>query len=526
MIFYSGYGSTSGTITSTGTVTGQYLDIRNVTAGGSAWNLSAITGGSGDLGKNSNITFTSATTQHWTNTAGGNWSTIGNWTSRVPLVQDTVVMDCAFGNNISVTMDTECLGGSIDWSGATWTGTLTWVPSTPNAHYCGGSITFKSGMLDLTSTCSITIYNSGTVYLDVVGITNIYWSFLLYGFGTGTLTLASAFTGVNTLYADYGTLDTGGYNVTCSEFGSSTSTAIYNLNNSNVTFVASTYYMAGTNTWNCGTSTVTFSASTFSWYLTSTLLTFYNVIFSGNVTIGLFSGTPVVACNKLTLTAGKSLTLYKGMTLTTNEFVAVGTGASKITIKSDTASTAANIVSAGSDIRTCDYVLWTDIECSGTGKWYGGANSGYLRTSGLYQSAWIKNYTKASSGSLPATDAELTDRLTICDNQEVSSLDTVYDVEGTVGANVIYLFKNKGDVKNVAFTVNWRGKSNYAPTSSTVYLQAYDRVTGGGTWVEIAHNDAAAANEDFTLTGSVTVNPSNYYDSAGIISCRVYQVGA
>lgn len=77
----------------------QHCDFQDIifNRGGGNVDLSAATGGSGDCGGNvmtggGALSFTPATTQTWNNSAGGNWSTAANWTSRVPLVQDTVVI--------------------------------------------------------------------------------------------------------------------------------------------------------------------------------------------------------------------------------------------------------------------------------------------------------------------------------------------------------------------------------------------------------------------------------------------------
>ena len=101
------------------------VDIRDITAAGTAnWNLSSITGGSGDCGGNTGITFSAPTTQSWVGgTTAGNWSDAARWTARVPLPQDNAVINLAFNSGIVITIDMPRIGKNVDFTGTTWTGT-------------------------------------------------------------------------------------------------------------------------------------------------------------------------------------------------------------------------------------------------------------------------------------------------------------------------------------------------------------------------------------------------------------------
>ena len=88
------------------------------------------------------------------------------------------------------------------------------------------------------------------------------------------------------------------------------------------------------------------------------------------------------------------------------------------------------------------------------------------------------------------------------------------------GRFAVFEFKNKS-TGNLAFTVTWIGKSDTAPTVSTVYLQIYNRTTT--LWETLTSNSAAAVDTNFTMTGTKTSNLTDYYDENGWISCRVYQ---
>lgn len=100
---FSGNIGTPRTITCNGTITASNVDFRDIIGAGTAnWDLSAITGGSGDCGGNSGITFTPAQTQYFKHTLGAvNWSDATKWFSnyertiqgRVPLPQDDAIFD-------------------------------------------------------------------------------------------------------------------------------------------------------------------------------------------------------------------------------------------------------------------------------------------------------------------------------------------------------------------------------------------------------------------------------------------------
>lgn len=101
------------------TVTASNVDIQDMLGAGSAsWNLSAITGNSGDCGGNTGITFTTPVTTDWQ--AGATWST-ATWSSRVPLPQDTATFTTA--GVATITQDMPRIG-SVDFSTSadkTWT---------------------------------------------------------------------------------------------------------------------------------------------------------------------------------------------------------------------------------------------------------------------------------------------------------------------------------------------------------------------------------------------------------------------
>ena len=118
-------------------------------AGAASWDLSAdLSSGSGDCGGNTgSFVFPISKTRHFVNTNGGTWSTETNWATStagpagatIPLCQDDVYLDTAFGTSKTITADLPRLGRNIDWTSATWTTALTWTNSQNQTLY--GSLT-------------------------------------------------------------------------------------------------------------------------------------------------------------------------------------------------------------------------------------------------------------------------------------------------------------------------------------------------------------------------------------------------
>lgn len=126
-----------------GTLSAAYLDIEGMTGAGTAnWNLSAITGGSGDCGGNTGITFTTPATQTWVGTTGGSWNTLAKWTSRIPLPQDDVVISSAFSAGQTITINMPRMGNNIDFTGTTGSPALS-LTQTSDVY---GNLTLATGM--------------------------------------------------------------------------------------------------------------------------------------------------------------------------------------------------------------------------------------------------------------------------------------------------------------------------------------------------------------------------------------------
>lgn len=233
-----------------------FMDIAG--AGAGDWDLSAITGLSGDCGGNSGIIFTTSATQTYDTTAG-NWSTAARWTSRVPLPQD----DVAFSTTaVAVAMDMPRVGKNVDFTN--YTGTLTWTTSLGQTFY--GSITLNSGMtLSFGNTVNYVLAGRGTHAFNPAGKlfngTNLSATVTAPG---GTYTLAGAYSTSGSTNVIAGTFTTNSYSLTTASFNMTGAIArTLNLGSSVVSLTQTSntvWTISGSNfTINPGTSNIVYS---------------------------------------------------------------------------------------------------------------------------------------------------------------------------------------------------------------------------------------------------------------------------
>jgi len=122
---------------------------------------------------------------------------------------------------------------------------------------------------------------------------------------------------------------------------------------------------------------------------------------------------------------------------------------------------------------------------------------------------------------LPANDDDLENLFTGQEYSDVHIEDDVYVAQSALSEYSIFEFKNKYTSSVEAPTGTWKGRTTLAPSTSTVYLQIYNRDTT--TWETLAFDNTTAANTKFTLIGTQYHNLSDYYDGSNWISWRVYQ---
>jgi hypothetical protein len=132
-----------------------------------------------------------------------------------------------------------------------------------------------------------------------------------------------------------------------------------------------------------------------------------------------------------------------------------------------------------------------------------------------------KEYSRKNPASLPSDDTVLA---TVYDATEITNVATDDGTRVEIFGGAAYLihqFKDHHTNSTDQISVSWNGQSVVAPTAKTVYLQVYNH--NSAAWETVASNSAAAANTDFTLSGTITANLSYYYDSEHRTSFRVYQ---
>lgn len=365
---------TARTITNSGaTMTWSNVNLQDITLG-TSFNASAITGLSGDCQGNTNITFTSPTTQTATMSTNHNWSD-AIWTTHVPLPQDTASMASVTGGVLTANMPQV---GAVDWTGAT--GSPTWTMNFIDYIFCMG-ITLVSGLTWNGVSSTFSLEGRGSYNLSTSGINNIN-ALRIFMIG-GTLTQLDSFTSTGSITFRNGTWNANGFNVTAPS-------------------ITSTF--AGTRTFTMGSGTWTLNSTGVVWDMdatgsltingnTSTLLvnettqgtsktlnmgiskTYNNITVTGKNVIFTFTTSLTVnvfALNNLGDTTG--VTFPASKTLTISGFTTTASSGNVAKIISSSAGTAATL-SKSTGIVSVDWVSIKDSAATGGAAWYAGANS-------------------------------------------------------------------------------------------------------------------------------------------------------
>jgi len=120
---------------------------------------------------------------------------------------------------------------------------------------------------------------------------------------------------------------------------------------------------------------------------------------------------------------------------------------------------------------------------------------------------------------LPANDNDLETNYSAQDYLDVDTKNDVRVGQTATSQYAIHQFKDYVGTSNTA-NLEWEGQTNLAPTSSTVFLQIYNRNTT--TWDTVDSDSTSSAGTDFILTANIA-DLTNYKDANSIISCRIYQ---
>jgi len=363
------------TITCNGTITASNVDFRDITLAGSAnRDLSAITGGSGDCGGNSGITFTPAQKQYFKHTSGAvNFSDATKWFSdfsprttagRVPLPQDDWDFDASsFTGTSTVTVNVPRIGRSCDMSAVansvTWT--LANAIEVYGSYVLGVNITpsGNNGVLLMgRSGFNINLYDKSVYRVDVNCYNGVYDSVS----DITTLVAGSSFSITS------GAFKFNNYFYTGYRLDVSSASSVY-LGNNTLTITSAIAINSSANIFP-ETSTIVCIGSGSSTMLASLGGKTYNKIQLSGSHTGNFdiSGSNTIA--ELIIDAGRKVRFTAGTTQNIGK-ATIGAGAS---IDSITAATH-TLNYTGTDIVETDGISVKNSIATPANKWFAGASS-------------------------------------------------------------------------------------------------------------------------------------------------------
>lgn len=360
------------------------VDFRDITAAGATipWTGTSL----GDVGGNSNITFTPATTRYAV--ATGNWNTTAVWSASsggasgasIPLAQDDVFLNAASGA-ITVTQTLFYMGKNINFTG--FTGTFAGSTAT---NVLGDFI--LSAGTTVTSTSSFTFRGRGTHVITSAG--KSFGSTITMASVGGSYTMQDDLTAASSLTIVAGTFNTANFTLTIfSMTATSTATnatisfgtSIVNLTRTDATNILD---IRGTvnYTWDIASSTFVISTASVNQRVINASLG--SIVF-GNITytVAGSAGRLVIqgashSFNNITFsdaTTARSLRFSISNTFTIRGNFAVSGSAGIVHTLESSVSGTPFILSKSSDSVSCDYLSIQDSTATGGAAWYAGANS-------------------------------------------------------------------------------------------------------------------------------------------------------
>ena len=371
------------TITVNGSIVASNVDFRDITLAGTAnRDLSTISGGSGDCGGNSGITFTPAIDCYIKHTSGSmnvsdatKWVTTdgGTTQARVPLMQDRAWGTAnSFTGTATINMNCPRIG-SIDLSGVNQAVTFALANNVESygSYILGDNITQSGDFINY-------VYGRGIYEIKAFGNTLYY---LAINAPTGILNFTSDIIIRRSYEARAGTINHNNHHITASHlqwYGAS----ILNLNLSIIELNAQQIpsYIIDSNPTiviNGGSSVIYLNPITTSNNFIANLngKTFNKVIFSGQHT-GNFVISGNNTFNELIIEKGRKVQITGGSTQTispTGKFIADGIPTEQIQITS-TNTTPFNLVYAGTGFHQVNYCNIS--YCNATSdRFYAGKNS-------------------------------------------------------------------------------------------------------------------------------------------------------
>lgn len=373
---------TARTITAA-TVSCSNVDFRDITgAGAGSWNLSAITGLSGDCGGNSGITFTSPTTQTSTGTASFTWSTHG-WTSRVPLPQDDVVISNAFIAGRTVTQDMPRMGKNVTTAGSSGSFTFS-ISAGGTAADIYGNLTITTGCGSVTMTTTVNFIGAANQTITTNGVTfagnSVVSIFRARLQMQDAWTMTSGTSGLQTTLAGY--VDTQSFNLQTGllSFGNTSNQNLLGTSTITCTSTTNGPTLGNSTTTSAGSATIVIgaaSASTRSISLNSnTIGTLTYTVAGSTGKLSITSSGTIGALNFSDASNARTLRFQSGITCTIRDgslFNVNGTAGNLMSIDTQSAGSPATLAITTGTV-SCDYLSVKDNTASGTVPAYAGAN--------------------------------------------------------------------------------------------------------------------------------------------------------
>jgi len=128
-------------------------------------------------------------------------------------------------------------------------------------------------------------------------------------------------------------------------------------------------------------------------------------------------------------------------------------------------------------------------------------------------------YSRGNYVALPANDDDLETAYSGQDVTDVSVSNNVRVVQEATEEFMIHEYKNFVGSQG-SCQLHWEGQVTLEPSTSTVYLQIYNRDTT--TWDTVDSDNTSPVDTDFVLIADVA-DLTNYKNSSEVISCRIYQ---
>lgn len=410
---------TLGLSASTDLVRVDFMDI----AFGSSVDFSGITGGCGNVGGCSNITFSTARTLYWyTSTSGTKyysayigtnpwWTGSGGTGTQLsgvdsPLINDNVIFDgSGVVSSTTITMDQPMLGK--DFTTSYVNNNPAFFLSTLNYRLFGsmrlGLHSFSGG-----SSGTFMFHGRGANYYDQGEVTSLWGSIYLYTYG-GSMTLLSDLTfysSTNYLYWYYGDFDADDHSVTAGRlyFYNTSGTINFGSGTWKTLSISGTVItLTSGATYNFETSTIELGGDTTASARTMSLVdgvSLYNLTISGIASStaywslagsfevkGMFT---IAANNNIRFGGGKTVTLGSSADLSWT-----GSAGNLINITVLSGTTPWTITRpSGSQVFSCDYLSLTYSTATQSTTFYAGANS----TDNGNNSGWVFTGPPAAGG--------------------------------------------------------------------------------------------------------------------------------